>query len=47
MNINVIINMKKHSYESPEAEVLEVELEYRLLGYQIESATQVEYDDDL
>lgn len=26
--------MKKQSYESPEAEVLEIELEYRLLGYE-------------
>ena len=45
MNINVIINMKKHSYESPEAEVLEVELEYRLLAGYGDSGIQDEYDD--
>ena len=37
--------MKKRFYESPEAEILEVELECHLLGYQIESVTQDEYDD--
>ena len=30
----VYIPMKKQLYESPEAEVLEIELEYRLLGYE-------------
>lgn len=42
--------MKKQSYESPEAEILEIELEYRLLagyGYQNEKGIQVEYDENL
>lgn len=37
-------NMKKHLYESPEAEILEVELECRLLGY-ADPGIQDEYDD--
>ena len=41
------IPMKKQWYESPEAEVLEIELEYRLLGYQIDNTGQDEYDPNL
>ena len=37
------IPMKKQWYESPEAEVLEIELEYRLLGYQNENGQQDDY----
>ena len=43
----VYIPMKKQLYESPEAEVLEIELEYRLLVYQIDDAGQDEYDPNL
>ena len=44
------IPMKKQWYESPEAEVLVVELEFRLLagyGYQIDDSGQDEYDPNL
>ena len=43
----VYIPMKKQLYESPEAEVLEIELEYRLLVYQIDNSGQDEYDPNL
>ena len=40
----VYIPMNKKWYESPEAEVLVVELEYRLLGYdQIDPSQQDDY----
>ena len=37
------IPMKKQLYESPEAEVLEIELEYRLLVYQIDPTDEDDF----